>query len=91
MNRRISTKRSVANTLMGAAALLGVWATATMVRDGEPRDQRGAAAVPPATVQEVLRCERTARPDKCLAGVLRVTDTASGVAPLRKPLEGEQV
>ena len=89
MNQRISTKRSVANMLLGGAALLGVWAVATSLQSQAPRDQQRAVAGSPTVVQEVLRCQRQER-DDCFASVRRVID-ASRLAPVRKALVSEQI
>ena len=91
MTQRIPTKRSIANLLMGAAALLGIWAVLASVQSQTPRDQGGASFISRAAVEEVLRCRRQGGDDACFADVFRATDAASRLAPLRKTLVGEQI
>jgi hypothetical protein len=91
MNQRTPSNRSVANLLVGGAALLLVWASLASLQGEPSRDRRDAVAFSPAAMQEVLHCQRLGgADDECLASVLRSMH-ASRLAPVRKPLVGEQI
>ena len=77
MTQRISTKRSIANLLMGGAALLGIWATLASVQKQVPRDRGGALFISRAGVEQVLRCRHQGGDDACFADVFRTTGAAA--------------